>query len=66
MNREPSDAEMLELLNVPFCFWSGLPPCPKCKGNHGDPSCSAEEDNERREALAAAILKAQGKPDDRS
>lgn len=42
------DHPLRELLNAEFCFWSGLPPCPKCGGDHGDPACAPEVDAEYR------------------
>lgn len=48
---------MEELLNQPYCFWTGLPPCPRCGTDHGDPEATPEWDKAirawRKEALAA-------------
>lgn len=39
---------MAALGNVSFCFWDGLPPCPTCRANHGDPACTPEHDRALR------------------
>ena len=39
-----SDKSIDDILNAPFCFWIGLPPCPKCRQNHGDKQCDTETD----------------------
>lgn len=36
------------------CFWFGLPPCPKCKRDHGDPKCAIEKDKEIRKLIKDA------------
>lgn len=43
------------ILNAPCCFWFGLPPCPKCKGDHGDPKCTPEHDANLRALLASHL-----------
>lgn len=34
--------------NAPVCMWTGLPPCPKCDGDHGDPACHPSDDKVKR------------------
>lgn len=35
------------------CLWFGMPPCPLCNGDHGDPNCSPAKDAAERAAVAA-------------
>lgn len=42
------DHPFREILNARCCFWFGLPPCPKCGEDHGDPACVPEIDAEYR------------------
>ncbi len=37
-----------------FCFWDGLPPCPKCGEDHGDANATRRQDAERRAKLWAS------------
>lgn len=34
------------------CLWFGLPPCPKCGTDHGNPNCDANQDHYLREMVA--------------
>lgn len=36
------------LENAECCLWFGLPLCPHCGGDHGDPKCSPENDAQFR------------------
>ena len=49
MTREELEAVLGKL---PFCFWDGLPPCPKCGGDHGDFSATLEKDADYRGQLS--------------
>ena len=44
------DATLDLLRNAQCCFWFGLPPCPKCGTDHGDPAATAEYDRQLRHA----------------
>lgn len=55
MGGDDKGQEWLEqLLDRPFCFWTGLPPCPKCGSDHGDPKATPEWDKALRDWLVAA------------
>jgi hypothetical protein len=48
------DRDLLNILNsARVCLWFGLPPCPLCGGDHGDPKCSPSKDAAERAAVDA-------------
>jgi hypothetical protein len=63
LDRKPGDPieELTELLRASGarpCLWFGLPPCPFCGGNHGDPKATPERDRDlMRGALVALVAR---------
>lgn len=63
MDDESGRMWLEELLNQPYCFWGGLPPCPNCGSSHGDPEATPEWDQELRAWREEALKrKAAGDP----
>lgn len=47
-----TSSEFLDIIgNTNCCLWFGKPPCPHCKGDHGDPKCTNDFDKELRELV---------------
>ena len=40
---------------VRCCFWFGLPPCPRCGSDHGDPKATADYDDFARACIRSTV-----------